>query len=173
MPRSSFWYSAASLSTIAPPIEQPSTTGRSSASACHTSRVRLRYSFVVSRYFFSHQPDGGVDRPWYGRSNAMTRKRFVTSASFSRCRYWRLSAPAVCRHSNGTPCPASSKKIAIVQLVVAKLEVAADDRFEIHAAPTSRMTFITRCSARACCMATSESPSSTKPGTRISIAKTS
>ena len=62
---------------------------------------------------------------------------------------------------------------SIVEVVVAKLQVSADDRFEIHAAPTSRITFITRCSARACCMATSESPSSTKPGTRISIAKTS
>ena len=39
--------------------------------------------------------------------------------------------------------------------------------------PSARMTFIARCSARACCIATRESPSSTKPGTRISIAKKS
>jgi len=65
------------------------------------------------------------------------------------------------------------EKDSILEVVVSQLKVAANDRLEAHAAPTSRITFITRCSARACCIATSESPSSTKPGTRISIANTS
>ena len=62
---------------------------------------------------------------------------------------------------------------SILEVVVTKVEIAANDRLEAHSTPASLITFITRCSARACCMATSESPSSTKPGTRISMANTS
>jgi hypothetical protein len=58
--------------------------------------------------------------------------------------------------------------------------IAADDRFKHRIGcgheryrPSVRMTFIARCSARAFCMAASVSPSSTNPGTRMSIAKKS
>ena len=63
IPVSSSWYSAATLSAIAPPIEQPMTTGRLSPSVSHTARIISRYDAVVSRYFFNHQPSGGVERP--------------------------------------------------------------------------------------------------------------
>src|SRR5207253_10053292 len=67
----------------------------------------LPFFFVVSRYLVSHHFAGGFERPCHGTSNATTRKRRVTSASLSRWRNWRLSAPAVCRHRSGTPAPAS------------------------------------------------------------------
>ena len=63
MPESSSWYSAATFSTIAPPIEQPITTGRARPSFSHTARIIARYDCVVRRYFFSHQPSAGVERP--------------------------------------------------------------------------------------------------------------
>ena len=51
---------------------------------------------------------------WWGLrcmilSFASTRKWRVIASSFSRWRNWRPSAPAVCRHTSGIPCPASSK----------------------------------------------------------------
>ena len=51
---------------------------------------------------------GGDDLPCQGMSKAMTRWRRVIRASFISARYWRPSAPAVCRHNSGVPSPASS-----------------------------------------------------------------
>jgi len=38
-------------------------TGRSRPSLSQTARIIARYLWVVSRYFFSHQPSAGVERP--------------------------------------------------------------------------------------------------------------
>src|SRR6185503_12825377 len=62
---------------------------------------------------------------------------------------------------------------AVLRVADAQRHIATDNRFEDHEGVTVLMTFIVRCSARAFCIATSVSPSSTNPGTRISIANTS
>src|SRR5216684_8591505 len=69
---------------------------------------------------------------------------------------------------------------AVVDAVEGHREVMTDDRFELnHRTPphrvsdSSRIRFIMRCSARAFCIATRLSPSSTNSGTRISMAKKS
>src|SRR5215208_3369746 len=46
-------------------------------------------------------------------SKARTRHLPVTSASQSRCRPWRESAPAVWGHRSGRPSPASSKETGV------------------------------------------------------------
>jgi hypothetical protein len=81
---------------------------RSSSSAVITSRIMAPYWAEVSRYSSLCQPDGGDDLPCQGMSKAMTRWASVIRSSFISARYWRPSAPAVCRHNSGTPRPASS-----------------------------------------------------------------